>query len=169
MTVRTWLQKPASLDEFRHPDLSPKVWGPHGFPFNQHYGCFPRVRRPEREAHQSAPFRADVKNEWSYTSSFMTPTGESFQDGYRKSSLKLLFLTRDVPMFKHWLVTDYRDLSSYWFSLDHLYKCRENILKLHQLCFLQHIAKFIIRQTSVRRYKEVASDIHSVIKQTINK
>jgi hypothetical protein len=47
------------------PDV---LWVPRILLFNDYRGWFPGVKRPERDVDHSSPPSAEVKNEWSYTS-----------------------------------------------------------------------------------------------------
>jgi hypothetical protein len=50
------------------PEFEP-LWGEKGFLFfNEYQGSFPDVNQPEREVDHSNPSGAEVKKEWSYTS-----------------------------------------------------------------------------------------------------
>jgi hypothetical protein len=53
---------------FRFPKPSTLTMGPTQPPFNVHRDCFPWVKRPGRHDDHSPPFSAEVKNEWSFTS-----------------------------------------------------------------------------------------------------
>jgi hypothetical protein len=44
-------------------------WGPLNFPFSRYKGHFPLVKRLLHEVNLSPPSSAEVKNEWSHTSS----------------------------------------------------------------------------------------------------
>ena len=54
-------------------------------------GTFPGVKPPERETDNS-PSRAEIKNEWSYTSTLVTMSSWSLQG---PSHLRLLLLVLD--------------------------------------------------------------------------
>jgi hypothetical protein len=45
-------------------------WGQTSLLFNGNRGAFLGIKRPGREVDHSSPSRAEVKNEWSYTSTF---------------------------------------------------------------------------------------------------
>jgi hypothetical protein len=64
---------------FSSPKDPHQVWGPSNPLFNFYIDYFPGVKRPGREADQSPPSGAKVKNEWSCTSipvcTFMAWTG----------------------------------------------------------------------------------------------
>ena len=53
---------------FSSPKYPDRLWGPSGFLFNGRRGSFPVIWRPACDAEHSLPSSADVKNEWSYTS-----------------------------------------------------------------------------------------------------
>jgi hypothetical protein len=60
---------PAEAKEFPcSPYLIHSPWGPNNHLFNGYQGLFPELKLPGCEADRSPPSRAEVKNEWRYTS-----------------------------------------------------------------------------------------------------
>jgi hypothetical protein len=49
-----------------------RLWGPPSLPFNGYRGSFLRVKQLECEFNQSPSSSAEVKNEWSYTSTSLS-------------------------------------------------------------------------------------------------
>jgi hypothetical protein len=58
----------AGTKDFSHLHTVQTVFGAHqASPFNRKLGSLPRVKRPKREVKTWPPFRAEVKNRWSFT------------------------------------------------------------------------------------------------------
>jgi hypothetical protein len=51
------------------PNRPDQLWGPSSLQGNKYRGSFPGVERPGRDVDHPPPTSAEVKNEWSYTSS----------------------------------------------------------------------------------------------------
>ena len=59
---------PVGTRDFFHPERSNWLWGPPSNLFNGYYGRFVGIKRPGRFVNHSPKYCAEVKNEWSYTS-----------------------------------------------------------------------------------------------------
>jgi hypothetical protein len=66
---RSGVRIPAEVRDFSFlQNLPYLLWGLVSLVFNGYQGSFPGVKRPGREVNHSPPSSAEVKNEWSYTS-----------------------------------------------------------------------------------------------------
>ena len=54
------------------PKRPDRLQDPHRLLFNECAGSFPGVKRPQHQVDHSPPSSAEVKNEWSYTSIFIS-------------------------------------------------------------------------------------------------
>ena len=59
---------PVGARDFFHPKRSNRLWGPPSLLLSGYYGRFVGIKRPERDVNHSPTSCAEVKNEWSYTS-----------------------------------------------------------------------------------------------------
>ena len=66
---RSWVRVPVEpSDFFCPPNLSDRLWGLPSILFSGYWRFFPEVNWPMREGDLLPPSRAEVENEWSYTS-----------------------------------------------------------------------------------------------------
>ena len=72
LATRLWARRSGvrNLATTRNFSLLPNVWVPGSLTqvFNRYHSSFPRVKRPGRDLDHSHPFSAEIKNEWSHTS-----------------------------------------------------------------------------------------------------
>jgi len=71
---------------FPSPNRPERLWGPPSQLFERYRCSFPGVKRPGRKVHCLIPCSAEVKKEWSFTSTFTT-----YLPGFDKDNFSFVF------------------------------------------------------------------------------